>query len=158
MTLNPYAKYLGDANPKEVIAATPQRVAKLLEGLDDSRLTQPPAPGKWSLRDILCHLADCEVAFGFRLRQVLAEPNHVIQPFDQDRWAGPYAHFDAGSALATFGAMRHWNTLLISSVPVDGFLKPVTHPERGAMTFGTIVETMGGHDLNHLAQIEALVR
>jgi uncharacterized damage-inducible protein DinB len=115
-----------------------------------------PAPGKWSVREILCHLADCEIVFAYRLRQTLAEPHHVIQPFDQDTWAQTYAAYDAQSALAVFTAVRSYNVKLIASLPLDALSKPVTHPERGTMTFESIVETMGGHDLNHIAQIEKI--
>jgi uncharacterized damage-inducible protein DinB len=158
MNLNPYAKNLGDLDPVTVIAATPQRLHQLVHGLDAARLTQSPAPGKWSLRDIFCHLADCEIAFAFRLRQAIAEPNHIIQPFDQDHWAAPYSHFDAHAALAAFTSLRDWNCKLIATVPAEGFSKPLTHPERGTMIFRTLVETMAGHDLNHIHQIEALVK
>jgi hypothetical protein len=156
MSTNPYAKYLGDDDPQRVIAATPGRLSELTKGLEAARLTRAPAPGKWSLRDIFCHLADCEIAFAFRLRQALAETNHVIQPFDQDSWAATYSQFDAATALATFTALRSWNCKLIATVPTQDFSKPLTHPERGEMTFRTLVETMGGHDRNHLLQVEAL--
>jgi len=158
MSLNPYAKFLGDADPQATITETPSLLAHLIDGLDDARLTKSPAPGKWSIRDILCHLADCEIAFAFRLRQALAETNHVIQPFDQDKWAPPYAYLDAASALASFTALRDWNCKLIATVPAEAYLKPLTHPERGEMLFRTLVETMGGHDLNHVRQIESLTR
>jgi DinB superfamily len=157
MSLNPYAHHLGEADACQTISLTPGRLAELVKDLDSGRLTQSPAPGKWSIRDILCHLADTEIAFAFRLRQALAEPNHVIQPFDQDRWAGTYALFDAASALAVFTSLRDWNCKLIATVPAEAYEKPLTHPERGEMKFRTLVETMGGHDLNHLKQIEALV-
>jgi hypothetical protein len=94
--------------------------------------------------------------FAFRLRQTLAEPHHVIQPFDQDRWARVYGAFDARSALEVFRAVRNWNLKLIESLPQESLGKSVTHPERGDMTFQTIFETMAGHDINHLGQIEAI--
>ena len=107
---------------------------------------------------ILCHLADGEMAFGFRLRQALAEPHHVIQPFDQDAWAKPYssASFSAQAALEMFSVARRWNLALLDTVSPEDLKKPVTHPERGTMTFETIVETMAGHDLNHLKQLDAI--
>jgi hypothetical protein len=108
------------------------------------------------VREILIHLADTELAFAFRLRQALAEPHHVVQPFDQDAWAARYGTYDAYSALMTFSAVRTWNRRLIETVAPGEFSKPVTHPERGAMTFRTLVETMAGHDLNHLRQIESI--
>jgi hypothetical protein len=154
--MNPYAKFIGDRAPVDVIAATPLRLAELVQGLGDAGVNRSFAPGKWSARQILCHLADCEVVFAFRLRQTLAETHHVIQPFDQDAWAASYGAFDTRAALAVFTAVRHWNEKLIASVPREDFAKPNTHPERGAGSFGEIVETMAGHDLNHLGQLESI--
>jgi len=154
--MNPYASFLGEQDSRQVIAATPPRLRELFDSMGDARADQAPAPGKWSVREILCHLADCEVVFAFRLRQTLAEPHHVIQPFDQDLWAATYASYDAQAALAVFTAVRNFNVKLIASLPAEAFSKPATHPERGAMTFQTILDTMGGHDLNHLAQIEKI--
>jgi hypothetical protein len=154
--VNPYASFLGPRDPQQVIASTPARLREFLDSLGDSRVNQSPAPEKWSVREILCHLADCEIVFAYRLRQTLAEPHHMIQPFDQDLWARNYTAYDAQSALAVFTAVRDFNTKLIASLPSEAFSKSVSHPERGTMTFQTIVETMGGHDLNHIAQIEKI--
>ena len=154
--MNPYASYLGNRDPQEAIAATPQRLRGLLDTLGATGAERSPAAGKWSAREILCHLADCELVFAFRLRQALAEPHHVIQPFDQDRWAANYAAFDADGALAVFTAVRQWNLTLVRSLPAEAFSRTLTHPERGDMTFQVVIETMGGHDLNHLGQIERI--
>ena len=154
--MNPYAGHMDNRTPLDAIAETPRRLAQLLETIGQDRLDVSPAPGKWSARDILSHLADGEVAFGFRLRQTLAEDHHVIQPFDQDLWAKSYTACDAQLALAALSALRAWNIALIRSVKPADFSKPVTHPERGAMTFQTIVETMAGHDRNHIKQVEAI--
>jgi uncharacterized damage-inducible protein DinB len=156
MAANPYARFLGDRQPREVIGATAGRLRALLEALGEQGAERKPAPGKWSARQILCHLADCEIVFAFRLRQGLAEDDDVIQPFDQDRWAATYDAFDAASALAVFTAVRSWNVRLIAAMPPAHLAKILTHPERGEMTVGVVVETMAGHDLNHLAQIEAI--
>ena len=154
--LNPYAKFLNGQEPVAVIGATAGRLKALAQTIGPARITVAPAPGKWSARDILCHLADCEIVFAFRLRQVLAEDHHVIQPFDQEKWAARYAGIDANEALATFSLLRRWNLLLIEAALPQHAAKPLTHPERGNMTFLTIVETMGGHDLNHLGQLERM--
>jgi hypothetical protein len=154
--MNPYAAHVGDRTPLELISETPHRLAQLLDIIGPERLETSPSPGKWSTRDILAHLADAEVAFGFRLRQTLAEDHHVIQPFDQDLWAKNYPHCDARLALAALTALRAWNIALIRSVKAAEMSKPVTHPERGTMTFQTIVETMAGHDRNHIKQVEAI--
>ena len=154
--LNPYANYL-DGRPLEaILVSTPSEIASLLNAMGAENATKSPAPGKWSPAEIVCHLADCEIAFGFRLRQTLAEDNHVIQPFDQDKWAATYSGLDAAQALAAFAAMRNWNLALVKKALPGSAGRVVTHPERGAMTFHTIVETMAGHDLNHLGQLRRL--
>ena len=98
-TLNPYARFLADRDPRAVLPATPSRLKNLAQIIGPGRIAEPPAPGKWSPREILCHLADCEIAFAFRLRQTLAEDHHRIQPFDQEKWAAPYSAIDANEAL-----------------------------------------------------------
>jgi len=154
--LNPYAKFL-DGRPLEtILSSTSHEIANKLQMIDPEKVCEPPAPGKWSPAEIVCHLADCEIAFAFRLRQTLAEDHHVLQPFDQEKWASSYQGIPAREALAAFTAFRQWNLQLIGkSLPASG-AKPVTHPERGTMTFQTIVETMAGHDLNHLAQLKRI--
>jgi uncharacterized damage-inducible protein DinB len=154
--MNPYAKFLGDRDPLAVTGDTPRELESAIKKLTPERVLAAPAPGKWSAREIACHLADCEVVFAFRLRQTLAEPNHIIQPFDQDKWAAVYGAYDAATAVAAFSATRRWNLLFLKSLPPEAFSTVVTHPERGTMTLRTVVETMAGHDLNHLAQIRAL--
>lgn len=154
--MNPYASQLGGRDAQEAISDTPERLTRLIERLGPNGLQRALGPGKWTPREILCHLADTEIAFAFRLRQALAEPHHTIQPFDQDAWAHHYSQLDAHAALETFAALRRWNVAFIASAPAEAYSKPLTHPERGAMTFQTLVETMAGHDLHHLRQLENL--
>ena len=154
--MNPYAAHIGERSPVDVISDTPRRLAELVETIGPKRLETPPAPGKWSARDILSHLADAELVFAFRLRQTLAEDHHVLQQFDQEAWSANYKGVSGIEALSTFGALRKWNLLLIKSSLPDAANKPVTHPERGTMTFQSIVETMAGHDLNHLEQLRRI--
>jgi hypothetical protein len=152
--MNPYASQLGDQDPIRVLSATAPRLQELAKSIGDSRIEQPIAPGKWSPRQIFIHLADCELAFGFRYRQTLAEDNHTVQPFDQDKWAGAYAAYDARQALETFAALRRWNMALISKLTPEQMAKGVMHPERGQETFLGLVEISAGHDINHLRQLE----
>ncbi|HEU5457075.1 MAG TPA: DinB family protein [Terracidiphilus sp.] len=154
---NPYAKFL-DSRPLEVIlSTTPSTLTQALKTLGAERVSEPIAPGKWSPAQIACHLADCELAFGFRLRQTLAEDNHLVQPFDQDKWAESYSALTAAQAQVTFAALRNWNLMLIRSALPAHAEKPAMHPERGVMTFRDIVATMAGHDLNHLSQLQKLL-
>ena len=157
MAANPYASFVGTSNPIDVIEETSRRLSELVNKLSTgSNLEWRPAPGKWNAREILCHLADCEIAFAFRLRQTLAETNHVMQPFDQEKWAGMYGGLSARAALSAFSSLREWDLALIQNTPAEAMGKKCSHPERGEMTFRTIVETMAGHDLNHLKQLDAI--
>jgi uncharacterized damage-inducible protein DinB len=158
MSANPYAKFLEAKSPLEVISKTPATLESLVAKADATRLTRHPAPGKWSVSQILCHLADCELVFGFRLRQTVAENDHVIQPFDQDKWATDYEKLSADEALRAFSTFRAWNLAFVRAVGPAALERKVTHPERGTMTFQTILETMGGHDINHLQQVESLLK
>ena len=154
--MNPYASYLGNRDPIQVLESTPSRLNQLRTALGEARLKQAPAPGKWSPREVFVHLADCELAFGFRYRQALGEDNHVVQPFDQDKWAKSYAAYSAEQALSTFATLRNWNLSLLRSLTLEEMNKPVIHPERGQETFKNLVDISAGHDLNHLQRLEGI--
>ena len=156
MELNPYAVYLGGQDPVPIITVTAELLHSLIDPLSPAFIDRSPAPGKWSIREIVAHLADCELTFGYRLRQTLAEEHHIIQPFDQGIWAERYAPYDITTGLVTFTTLRNWNLKLLTTVTDADRHRAVTHPERGTMTFWTIVETMAGHDINHLQQIEKM--
>ena len=156
-TLNPYDTFLDGRALDEILSSTPAALSKELAAIGPERQTTPLAPGKWSAAEIVCHLADCEMVFGFRLRQTLAEDAPTIQPFDQDKWARVYPGVPAAQALDTFSALRQWNLRLIHAALPAAAGRKVIHPERGAMTFQNLVETMAGHDLNHLGQLKKLV-
>ena len=156
MMLNPYQSFLGSRDARDVISETPSKLGAIFTRLGPVGIERSPAPDKWNAREIFSHLADCEITFAYRLRQTLAEDSHIIQPFDQEKWAAVYAAYDGPSALAAFSSVRRWNVALIKNAKPEDYAKPVTHPERGTMTFQTIVDTMAGHDLNHLQQLEAI--
>jgi hypothetical protein len=154
--LNPYDSFLDGRPVDSILASTADAIAEFLKTIGQNRINLPPAPGKWSAAEIVCHLADCEIVFGFRLRQTLAEDGPTIEPFDQDKWAARYSGVPAAEALAAFSALRKWNLRLIRHALPSAAARTVTHPERGTMTFQTIVETMAGHDLNHLGQLRRI--
>jgi len=155
---NPYESFLDGRPVGTILSLTENAIAEYLEVIGADKVNVPPAPGKWSAAEIVAHLADCEMVFGFRLRQTLAEDNPTIQPFDQDKWAweSEYANLPAPLALETFSAMRKWNLRLIQHAMPHAAERTMTHPERGTMTFKTVVETMAGHDLNHLSQLRRI--
>jgi hypothetical protein len=154
--LNPHEKYLDGRPVVEILQTTVNAAAFLLAQMEHGKASARPAPDKWSPAEIICHLADCELVFAFRLRQTLAEDAPVIQPFDQDNWAATYPGISAGTALGVFSSLRNWNLLLIKSALPAAANRTMTHPERGTMTFQTVVETIAGHDLNHLAQLQRI--
>ena len=88
--LNPYEKFLDGRPVETILALTPNAIGEYLEVIGAHGVNVAPAPGKWSAAEIVCHLADCEMVFGFRLRQTLAEDGPTIQPFDQEKWAATY--------------------------------------------------------------------
>ena len=155
-TLNPYEKFLDGRPVERILELTPNKIAICLAEIGADKSTVQPAPGKWSPAEVVAHLADCELVFGFRLRQTLAEDNPTVQPFDQDKWAATYSGISAGEAHRVFSSIREWNLRLLKSALPAAASRPVSHPERGAMTFMTIAETMAGHDLNHLVQLESI--
>lgn len=154
--LNPYDSFLDGQPIDAILASTADAIAECLKSIGPNRINLPPAPGKWSAAEIVCHLDDCEIVFAFRLRQALAEDGPTIQPFDQDKWAARYSGVLAAEALAAFSALRNWNLRLIRDAPPGAADRMMTHPERGTMTFQSVVETMAGHDLNHTAQLRGI--
>jgi hypothetical protein len=153
--LNPYEKYL-DGRPLEaIVASTAGAIAGSLQ-LIGPRQDERPQPGKWSAKEIVCHLADCEMSFGIRLRQALAEDGLVVQRVDETRWAGNYAGITAAYGLETFSVFRNWNLLLIRTALPTAPKTTLIYPGRGPLTFETIVATMAGHDLNHLQQLQRI--
>ena len=154
--LNPYASNLGNRDPVQVMRTTTAALARLIDALGPDGLERSLRPGSWPARQIVGHLADTEIAFAFRIRQCLAEDRHVIQPFDQDRWNDLLPEADTARAFRMFAAVRETNLALVENVPESVLNKPVTHPERGDMTFRHVLATIGGHDINHLEQLETL--
>jgi uncharacterized damage-inducible protein DinB len=140
----------------ETVALTSARVESLMGAIGKDRVSEAPAPGKWSAREIVAHLADCELVFAFRMRQTLAIDNPTVQPFDQEKWAAVYGAYDENSAMQTFSALREWNLAFLRSLKPEDFQRKMTHPERGEMTLQTVIETIGGHDLNHIGQLERI--
>jgi len=151
----PYVGLLEGRDAAKVIAETPVRLGMILDGLSTAEIEARPAPGKWSVREIVAHLADCEVVWGWRLRQVLGEEHAVIQPFEQDAWAKVYDAYSFELAWATFKALRAWNVAFVGALSETDKRKGYTHPERGGdETLWTLVEIMAGHDLHHLAGLK----
>jgi hypothetical protein len=143
----------------KVQASTPKKIARLVHGKGSAKLRKRPAPGKWSVAEILAHLADCETVTAWRMRQILGAPGTPIQPFDQDAWAAAlhYEKRDARKSLAHFTAVRGANLALLKSLAPEQWKHYGMHAERGQESIEHILRLNAGHDINHLKQIERLL-
>jgi len=144
-------------DPQKVQRASATRLAKLIRGVSPKRLSRNPAPGKWSVNEILAHLADSEVVVGWRMRAIVGAPGTAIQAYDQDAWAaaGNYAARDARKSLAHFRAARAANLEWLGHLRPEQWKHYGMHSERGQETIEHIVRLIAGHDLNHIRQVEA---
>jgi len=139
--------------------AAAKKLAALIKGKQKKRLMRRPAPGKWSIAEIMAHLADSEIVIGWRLRQILSTNGVPIQAYDQDRWASTfdYAHRDPRQSLESFRVVRESNLALLKAVPRPTWENYGVHQERGNESVGHFVRMVAGHDLNHLRQVEAIL-
>ncbi len=146
-------------NPLKVQAGTAKKLERLIKGVPASRLRKRPAPGKWSVGEILAHLADSEIVIGWRLRQVLGAPGTPIQGYDQDSWAaaGHYEKRDPRKSTEQFRVVREANLALLKSLSPEQWKHHGMHAERGVETIELIVRMIAGHDLNHTKQVERIV-
>jgi hypothetical protein len=145
--------------PLQVQAATPKKLERLIKSATTSKLRKRPTPDKWSVNEILAHLAETEIVGGFRMRMILGAPGAPIPAFDQDAWviSGHYDKRDSRKSLEQFRVFREANLLLLKSLKPDQWKHYGIHSERGQETIERIVTMFAGHDLNHLAQIEGIL-
>lgn len=146
---------LGERDPIAVLRETPARLASAIAGLSPTRLRTPEAPGKWSIGQVLQHLADSDLVWGWRIRLILSHDRPQITGYDQDSWAERlhYADADPGEALALFGVLRAANLRLLDRATPDDLTRVGVHSERGEESIGYLCRLYAGHDLLHLNQI-----
>src|SRR3974390_707621 len=151
---------VADEKPLKVQAATAKRLAKLLKGVPAAKLRKRPAPDKWSVAEIVTHLADAEIAYSWRIRFILGAPGSPIQGFDQDGWveAMHYTKRDPRQSLEKFRVRRETNVALYKRLTPEQWKHSGMHSERGEESVEHIVMLLAGHDLNHLKQIEGILK
>ena len=140
---------------------SPREIAASVSGLSEQVLRYKPAPDKWSIVEILAHLADMEILYAYRMRQMVADDKPVIAPIDQDQWAARlgYLQESAPELLALYGLNRHHNLNLLRRLKPENLDKGAFHPElQRPVTLAEYVQMIGKHGPNHLAQIETLKR
>jgi uncharacterized damage-inducible protein DinB len=152
--------YLDGQDPLEIQKSTAKKLEKAIKRLSRKQLRKRPAPGKWSIAEILAHLADTEVVAAWRMRLILGNDGTPIQGFDQDAWAKTfrYEEQDPDHSLKLFRVVREGNLALLQQVPRKLWQNHGMHSERGKETIGHIVQLFAGHDLNHLQQVKALAK
>ena len=150
---------LAGQDPLKVQSTTAKKLARLIKGATPAKLRKRPAPEKWSVTEIIAHLADVEIAVSWRIRAILGAPGTPVQAFDQDAWvaAGHYAKRDARKSLEQFRVLRETNLALYKMLSAEQWKHYGMHAERGEESVERIVQMLAGHDINHLEQVERLL-
>ena len=151
---------LGDRKPADVLRETTLALSRAIDGLSPSELRQPEAPGKWSIAQILQHLADAEIVWAWRMRLILAQDRPVLTGYDQDLWAErlQYDQADVSDALEQFTVLRRGNLRLVERTPPADLKRVGIHSERGEESLEHLQRLYAGHDLMHLQQLARVRR
>jgi hypothetical protein len=149
---------LGSEEPMTVLRATPAAVRRAIDGLSPAELLKPERAGKWSIGQVLQHLADSDLVWGWRLRLILAQDRPNLTGYDQDQWAQRlrYAESDPADSLEMFGVLRRANLRLIERASPQDMQRVGVHAERGEETLEHLRRLYAGHDLLHLRQIDRI--
>ena len=138
---------------------SPKQIAAAVSGLADKTLRYKPAPDKWCILEILAHLADMEILYAYRMRQMIADKNPVLAVINQDDWARNLGYMEESSAelVALYGLNRYHNLQLLRRLQPGDLEKSAYHPElKKDVNLEKYVQMMSGHGANHLQQIERL--
>jgi len=146
---------LGPADPMRMLHDTPSALTRSIEALEATQVSEPEGPGKWSIAQVLQHLADSELVWGYRLRMVLAHDRPAITGYDQDRWATRlhYAEADPQQAIHDFSVLRQANLRLLGRATASDLTRVGIHAERGEESVAHLIRLYAGHDILHLQQI-----
>jgi hypothetical protein len=149
---------LAERDPVRVLTETPAALTRFLDGVPAAIVARAEAPGKWSIRDVVQHMADSELVGGFRLRMVLAHDRPRLVGYDQDLWANrlEYGTVDLAEALDQFTTLRRANVRIWGRLTPADLTRVGIHGERGEESLDRMRKLYAGHDLLHLAQIERI--
>lgn len=153
---NPYADDLGSLDPFTALAATPKKIQAILAGWTPKAWERSYAPGKWSARRILVHLAQTELALTTRVRFGASQDGYVAQSFDQDQWLPLDDKADGPTALGAYLALRKLNVLMFNGMTPGQRRREFTHPEFGPLHAGWVAAQLAGHDIHHLKQLRQI--
>ena len=153
MTGDELKKLIGEAEQD------PKRLAAAVSGLPEAVLLKKPGPGKWSIHEIVGHLADAEIIFGHRIRQALADKEPIFAPIDQDLWTEHLGYTEAAipELIAQIGVNRFHTLRLLKRVQPEVMTKTGYHPgHKEHVSLEEMVRYWVGHGPGHLAQIERI--
>jgi hypothetical protein len=152
--------YVEGQDAMKVQRSTAAKLKKSIRGLSGKQLKWRPEPAKWSIAEIIAHLADAEIVASWRMRSVIGENGITIQPFDQDAWASSfeYRDRDARHSLEVFRVLRENNVRMLNEIPRETWENYGMHLERGKETIAHLTRMFAGHDTNHVLQIERIVK
>jgi hypothetical protein len=150
---------LGDREPLSVLRETPEALRSTIANVPAALLRRPEPPGKWSVAQVLQHLADSEVVWAWRLRLILAQDRPQITGYDQDRWATRlrYDLADPIESLEWFSLLRRMNVRLLERASPGDLDRVGVHSERGEESLGHLQRLYAGHDLLHRRQIDRVL-
>jgi hypothetical protein len=153
---NPYAEDLGTLDPLKALAETPKKIQALVRKWPARRWHKSYAPGKWSARLILVHLAQTELALTTRVRFGASQEGYLAQSFDQDQWLALDERADAATALGAYLALRKLNVVMFKAMTPAQRTRVFTHPEFGPLTPEWVAAQLAGHDIHHLEQLRRI--
>jgi uncharacterized damage-inducible protein DinB len=149
---------VGTQDPMAVLRATPTALHRAIDGLSPAHTARPEKPGKWSINQVLRHLADSDIVWSWRLRLILAQDRPPLTGYDQDLWAERlhYAEADPAESLEMFAVLRRANLKLLERASPQELQRVGVHVERGEESLEHHRRLYAGHDLLHLRQIERI--
>ena len=146
-------------DPVAVQRETYPQLLALLKGVPEAELRTRAQSKKWSVVEILAHFADAELVSVWRYRQMIEHDGCPLPGYGQELWAslGQYAARDPRESLESFRILRNTNLRMFDNLTEEFWQRHGVHAERGPMTVRDLATQIAGHDLNHLAQVRALV-
>ncbi len=153
------ATYVEGKDPIVMQREAPDMIARLIDGVSQAKLQDHPEPGKWSVTEILMHLAEDELVSSWRYRQMLEHETPELAGFDQDLWArlGDYASWEPKAALVMFRLLRKGNVEMFARLTPEQWQRDGVHSERGKLTVRDLCRHMAAHDVNHIEQIREIL-
>jgi hypothetical protein len=151
--------YVEGRDARRILRSTPRALQKRIAGVPRRKLSTPPAPGKWSVAQILGHLSEIEMLWGYRIRMILERDGVEIAGMDQDAWAknSGYERIAPERSLETFRAVRRANLELLGKLTPRALKRHGVHSQFGSLRISKIATLLAGHDVNHSLQIEAIL-